>query len=162
MNKPQPTGILATGDKAIAAAAALFAHSPQDQDDQREEADDLTFCALLQARDEASEAGDWMGCNELDAELRSRRLDAYTALHKLFIGAVETNTTVPMVEDRKLSAWSIADYLAEALDTNTSHHKLASLILRPQDRERVLRELAHVYANEQGESLLIAGFEVPQ
>jgi hypothetical protein len=25
-----------------------------------------------------------------------------------------------------------------------------------------LRELAHVYANEQGESLLVAGWEVPQ
>lgn len=158
MNSYQPIGIHATSDKAIAAAAALFAHSPQEQDDQREEADERTFAQLLNLHDEASELGDWSSLDDIEVELRTRRLDASVALHRVFLDAIDTIGTLPWVEAGKLTNCEVLWYLQEALNNDAAPKTAAMLVCDANYRHEVMCSLAREYVKEHGEELLVAGW----
>ncbi len=158
--RPQIAGLAATGDRAIAAAAKLFPYSPQDQDDQREEADEMSFQALLDARDEASEAGDWLKSVQIDDELRWRRSDAVNRLMARFIEAIDGSAFILIVSGGHICAANTREYLAEVLGTNEGTELAVRMVLSPAGRAEVITRLAAEYARENVEDLLRAGWSV--
>lgn len=147
-----------TSDRALMRAAqahedmALAAHL--DAPDLSE----MTYPDLLEARDEASEHGDWMGVDEYDDELRVRQIQATIDLHRVFIEAMDKLGILPCVVGGKLTGCEALWYLTEALNNDESPKTAAMLVADANYRFEVIASLAKEFVKNHGEELLKAGW----